>query len=371
MRSPLATSLTALSLMACASGCALTGPEQEARQPTPVERSPDQLATASADRDATDPPENLEVAIAQSAGALEDAMRSLTDPDLAAQNDPRTPRPASPPQSDGKQPQPIEVATDPDPAPDSQADTPEATPSVGTREAEAIRVLESIVLAEAVRDPAGADPRTQARLAALTAFGATAADSYLEDQSVLLAPEDSTAIRALSDLLRNAGQSQASLPNALLDAAEQVARRMPMRIGDVALCRRVDGYGLYEPLAGTNLLAGRAHRMIVYTEVEGFGHRERRSADEAPGRWAVEVSEELNLYHADGTLAWRMPEQTLVEISRKRRRDFYLVQEITLPRTLTVGRYDLKVIVRDKATGAVDERLVPLRVVADPGLASR
>jgi hypothetical protein len=44
---------------------------------------------------------------------------------------------------------------------------------------------------------------------------------------------------------------------------------------------------------------------------------------------------------------------------------------IDLPASLSVGRYQLKVIVRDHADGSEDERVIPIEIVADPRLTSR
>ena len=85
----------------------------------------------------------------------------------------------------------------------------------------------------------------------------------------------------------------------------------------------------------------------------------------------MNLSQALQLYHdADGTLAWSRPEEEVIETSRNKRRDFYLVNDITFPPTLTIGAYRLKVIMRDKVSGQVEERVIPFEVVADAALAA-
>jgi len=56
--------------------------------------------------------------------------------------------------------------------------------------------------------------------------------------------------------------------------------------------------------------------------------------------------------------------------SRTRRRDFYIVQRIDLPANLSVGKYNLKVAVRDRHApgGAEAEAVVPIQIVADASL---
>jgi hypothetical protein len=124
--------------------------------------------------------------------------------------------------------------------------------------------------------------------------------------------------------------------------------------------------------------------MIVYAEVENYA--QAREADlptsgtarsAASDRWALELSQEVQLYAADGTLCWFVKEQTHRDTSQSKRRDFFLVQRIDLPASLTIGRYTLKVIVRDKAAGAiagdaepVAEVNIPLTIVADNAAAA-
>jgi len=137
-----------------------------------------------------------------------------------------------------------------------------------------------------------------------------------------------------------------------------------LNVPTVALCRKVDSFGAYEPLASTTLLVGRPHTMIVYTEVEGFEQRARATGDHGPG-FASELSQTVMLYHdADGLLAWTRPEITVKDSTRRQRRDYYLVQRLELPSTLTIGKYNLKVLVRDKLTGAEAEATVRINLVA-------
>ncbi len=132
----------------------------------------------------------------------------------------------------------------------------------------------------------------------------------------------------------------------------------------VALCRKVDSFGVYEPLASTTFQVGRTHTMIVYTEVEGFEQRAATTLDKAAG-FASELSQTVMLYHdSDGLLAWTRPEVTIRDTTRRQRRDYYLVQRLELPSTLTIGKYNLKILVRDKLTGAEAETTVPLSMVA-------
>lgn len=144
-----------------------------------------------------------------------------------------------------------------------------------------------------------------------------------------------------------------------------------VRVIRALFCSRVEGFGRYASM-GDTFVAGRPLRAIVYAELDQFAYRAAREGD--PGQRgvplaeqeSVDLSQSLSLYHdASGLLAWHRPAQTVVETTRARRRDFYLIQQIELPRTLGVGRYNLKVTVKDRTSGAESEAIIPFTIVAD------
>lgn len=146
----------------------------------------------------------------------------------------------------------------------------------------------------------------------------------------------------------------------------------PVRIGRSALCTKVAGFGQYTPYPTSTFTAGKPVVAIVYTEVENFASRPARESDTAPGgastadQVSVELSQSLTLFQDPGGLqAWHKPPQRIIETARNRRRDFYLVQRIELPRTLSIGRYNLKITVRDHTTGAEAESIIPITITAN------
>lgn len=183
-------------------------------------------------------------------------------------------------------------------------------------------------------------------------------------------------------------------PKALADAVRgEVDRAEPkpaaaaepmLGLGTVALCRRVEAFGRFSVYPGSTFVAGRTIPMIVYAEVENYAQvRESElpsvgaTRKPAGDRWALELSQEVQLYSSDGTLCWFAKEQSHRDASQSKRRDFFLVQRIDLPGSLSIGRYSLKVIVRDKAAAAVSgggeplaEVNIPINIVADAALAA-
>jgi hypothetical protein len=228
--------------------------------------------------------------------------------------------------------------------------------------------------------------RTFLSLAAMEALWPGALQRIITPESLDgggLTPDQTTAVETFRDLVvaaRALGDPGGNETERLIAAAEKLMDSRPMRVRTAALCARVTGFGQYIPLSTTRFLHGRNHPVIIYTEVAPFAYREATSAEatRAGGGsastseyWAVELSQEVQIYHdVDGLLVWSRPEEVVVEVSRNRRRDFFVVNEIILPRTLSVGRYRMKVVMRDRTSGAMDEAVIPIEVVADPAIAA-
>ena len=255
-----------------------------------------------------------------------------------------------------------EQASTPDPEPEPEPDpAPETSPTAG----ELARRL-----ALALRRDAEIDPvRVYAALAALELIE----PGVMVNPSAIagLTPEDARILESWADLMREADARLSSSPAdarglvaALLDAAEEADAIEPLEIRTARLCSRVEGFGRYTPM-GATWLAGRPHKALVYAEVDRFastpavGPRGQRGFE-------ARLTQELQLFHdADGLLAWRLPPQDVVDFSRNRRRDFFIVQMIDLPQSLSVGRYQLKVAIRDEATRQTAETVIPITIVAD------
>jgi len=154
--------------------------------------------------------------------------------------------------------------------------------------------------------------------------------------------------------------------SAIAEHLEGLAGDNALMISRVELCRRVDGFGVYEPFPGTKFLARRDRRMIVYVELDKF-----KTARTDDGRHEVRLAQEMALYNdADGLEVWRMRQETIKDTSRNRRRDFYTVKMIQMPQWLGVGKYRLKVHVTDLNGGTEAESSVEIQFVADEALVS-
>ncbi len=173
--------------------------------------------------------------------------------------------------------------------------------------------------------------------------------------SQLQATGDPEVVVSLADAL---GRSLASNPQ--------------LNVATAALCSRVGGFGDYDEFprndAGRySFLAHSGQQVVVYVEVDDY--LSERNDNE---QWVTELSQQLVIYSdRDGILVWREDWQVGVDASKNRRKDFFIVQVITLPEQLSVGRYQLKILLRDRKSGAEAETALELEMIADPRMVGR
>lgn len=151
----------------------------------------------------------------------------------------------------------------------------------------------------------------------------------------------------------------------MVEKIDVVFGAQPLKIEALELCRRVDSFGVYETFANTRFLAGRQNRVLIYVELENFHHEPT-----ADGKFEVKLEQSVELYDATGeATVWRQGPVELIDVSRNKRRDFFIVFPIDLPARLTAGGYRLKVRVADKHTGSICEQtLHNIQIVADQAL---
>jgi len=148
----------------------------------------------------------------------------------------------------------------------------------------------------------------------------------------------------------------------LLEAADRLRTMAELQIPVVALCTDVKGFGVYEPIEPARFEAGKEHRVIVYCEVQNFA-----SMLDEQKRWETKLTQEVVLYtEQGGEEVWRdkAPARPIVDYSRNRRHDFFIVKMIRLPANLTIDRYLLKVTVVDQQMNRVAENTVPVQIMA-------
>ena len=191
------------------------------------------------------------------------------------------------------------------------------------------------------------DLQTQWRLALLRlANGQDAADAarslgMLEGPAALLG----SAVRAM-DATRAAMEDPTGAVDDALAAVgalqQELRARAELSVPTVALCSRVQAFGMFDTLPADAFKPGMQNQAIVYFAVENF------SSEHAPdGRMRTLLSARLEVLTADGELEWEYEESTIEDFCVRRRADFFVAQRILLPARLREGSYVLKVTVED------------------------
>jgi hypothetical protein len=182
-----------------------------------------------------------------------------------------------------------------------------------------------------------------------------------------LPPEDQELIAAMLDGLSNFRSAVRADNNMLLSRkvrpllqmSERLRSQADLHIPTLALCTRVDGFGVYEPIEPPRFVAGREQPAIIYTELQNFA-----STLNEQRRWQTRLKQQAVLYTEEGLNVWQDQSHEILDLSRNRRHDFFTVRLVRLPAALSVGRYVLKVTVIDQQANRVAEASLPIQVVA-------
>jgi len=182
-----------------------------------------------------------------------------------------------------------------------------------------------------------------------------------------LPSEDREVVTALLDGLsnfrsnaRNEGNQMLSQKiRPLVEMADRLRAQADLTLPNAVLCTKVDGFGVYDPMT-PRFIAGKEHRAIVYCEVENFASQMNDKK-----QWETKLANEVILYTETGMVAMADKSKSIVDLSRNRRHDFFIVKMVKLPATLMMGRYFLKISVTDQQSNRVAETTIPVQIGAE------
>lgn len=162
-------------------------------------------------------------------------------------------------------------------------------------------------------------------------------------------------------------EAEETIVAAVAALQDAIVKKPQLELPTVALCWRIGGFGDYDRFERESFLAQDEQQVILYLEIDGF-----TSVLNQRNQWVTQISQQLEIYSdRDGIPVWSEPWQKAVDVINNRRRDFFTTQLFTLPRALGVGKYHLKIRVRDEESGAEAEASIPFDMVADPKMAAR
>ena len=197
------------------------------------------------------------------------------------------------------------------------------------------------------------------------AVNAEAFQSLTDDERITL-----EAIQQWFLAMEGGLDDQEAVLDTVLEAVRglQASLRRTPRFGlsGTSLVTRVGGFGdvdewtLRNEQETYNFIAHSGQDIILYLELEGFDSRLDKQ-----GRWETATSQQLIIYSdRDGIPVWRESWQTATDRARTRRHDYFTAQKLTIPSNLSVGKYQLKVRVRDEQTQAESEATIPFVMTA-------
>lgn len=151
-------------------------------------------------------------------------------------------------------------------------------------------------------------------------------------------------LAALSTATSSETVDENALGHHLAEAVETLESFVPLQIRVLSLCRKVQGFGQYEPLDEPTARAGRP--LLVYCEMDGLQYEQ--AGDDIQSRLASRVEV---VPSTGGEPVWSQALGTAEDHCRRRRRDYYVNYRLALPTSLAPGPYALRLIQTDLLSG--------------------
>ncbi len=174
-------------------------------------------------------------------------------------------------------------------------------------------------------------------------------------------------IRAMMASREADGRDPATFANNLLESVENlrglVRAKADLSVPKVILCKSTEGFGVYEPYQPAEFPAGMRQEVLIYVEVDNF------SSEVTPNgffRTLLTLRPSL-LNKRTGEEIWSTTYENIEDLSRRRRRDFFLTVSQTIPASLAPGEYVLKVEVEDVLVGKINSNIAEFKMTASAG----
>ncbi|NLX12226.1 MAG: hypothetical protein GXY44_01040, partial [Phycisphaerales bacterium] len=163
-----------------------------------------------------------------------------------------------------------------------------------------------------------------------------------------------SAFRALSQTRNLCLNPQASAVETLaaVDELRRVlGQQTPVSIVNLALVTRVRSFGDYDAVQPPVFATGAGVHVYLYTEIDNF-----RYEPTGDGKLRSRMSEEVQIWNAQGMVIWQQKAPEIAETVLRPRRDFFIPFEIRLPADTPAGIYTLIVTIEDKVGATTDQK---------------
>jgi len=169
-------------------------------------------------------------------------------------------------------------------------------------------------------------------------------------------------IAARSDAGRDPSSWATRQLESIEDLRERVRSRADLQVPRVLLCTNIDGYGIYDPIDPPEFIAGRRNEVVLYIEVDNY-KSERIATGPKQGSQRTLLTVRQSLLRQDGHEIWNHTDENIEDVSRDRRRDFFLSAKVVIPKALSPGDYVLKVEVEDELAGKINSNTVKFKML--------
>jgi len=165
----------------------------------------------------------------------------------------------------------------------------------------------------------------------------------MSERLALLLQHSMRAVEAISRAFENPTSDVEAAVDAIESLRSVLKERADIEIPSVALCSRVQAFGVYDELGDGAFMPKSVNQAIVYFEIENF-----TSHPDDDGRFRSLLADHFEVLNPEGEVLWTQDERSIEDLSRSRRADFFVAQRIALPATLDAGDYVLKITVEDR-----------------------
>jgi len=173
-------------------------------------------------------------------------------------------------------------------------------------------------------------------------------------------------MRTILTAAKSKGREPSAAATQLLDSVEELRKLLrahaDVQIPAVKLCTRVEGYGVYDEVKTASFQTGQRNRVIVYSEVKNF-----RVEPTEDNQYRVLLAQRIKILDSEGKTVYETRDDDVPYTSRRPIEDFFLVQLVELPTSLSPGKYLLRVYVEDKLAGKASENQLELTIRGSGG----
>ncbi len=179
----------------------------------------------------------------------------------------------------------------------------------------------------------------------------------MSERSATLLQHSMRVVEAVGRALGDPNNDVEGAVDAIESLHAVLKERADLEIPSVALCSRVQAFGVYDELGDAAFVPQAVNQAIVYFEIKNF-----TSQPTDDGRFRSLIADSFEVLNPEGDVLWKQEEPSIEDLSRSRRGDFFVAQRIALPATFAAGEYVLKITVEDRLASKRTQAIHPFHI---------